>query len=408
MPRKPEPPRLHLRSRPRRGSYWVILDRGRELGTGCSERDSAGAEKALAKYLTQKRITPKVTDDLKSILIADVVNIYLSEKAPKSSDKGAWAAFMAVPIIQWWGAGGKTLAEIRSSTCDQYVAWRTLQNVSDQTARHELSVLRSAILYYHKEYGPLPAVPVVTLPAENQPRQDYWLTRKQVAERINAARRSPLTKHIARILLIGVYSGTRPGAICALSWLPSTGGGWFDLDSETLHRMGRGKKGAKKRYPPVRIHRRLLPHLRRWKRIDTDNLDKNGQKQTPITHVIHFRGQPVKRIHRAWQGVAAAAGHMTVKGRYRNKTRQIDVTDGPHICRHTAATWLMQSGVDLTEAAGYLGMTPQTLWEVYGHHHPDFQANAANASGRRVQVLSKKPVNEERTNQKESQEKTVG
>jgi integrase len=42
----------------------------------------------------------------------------------------------------------------------------------------------------------------------------------------------------------------------------------------------------------------------------------------------------------------------------------------PHTLRHTAATWLMQAGVDMWTAAGYLGMTVKTLERVYGHHHP--------------------------------------
>jgi integrase len=54
-----------------------------------------------------------------------------------------------------------------------------------------------------------------------------------------------------------------------------------------------------------------------------------------------------------------------------------DVT--PHVLRHTCATWLMQRGVPLWEAAGYLNMTPDTLQRVYGHHHPDFLRGAAEA-----------------------------
>ena len=38
----------------------------------------------------------------------------------------------------------------------------------------------------------------------------------------------------------------------------------------------------------------------------------------------------------------------------------------------------MQDGVPHWEAAGYLGMTVETLETVYGHHHPDFQKNADN------------------------------
>jgi hypothetical protein len=43
-----------------------------------------------------------------------------------------------------------------------------------------------------------------------------------------------------------------------------------------------------------------------------------------------------------------------------------------------------EAGVDLWEAAGWLGMTVEQLEANYGHHHPDFQEEAAEAfsSGR--------------------------
>jgi integrase len=55
----------------------------------------------------------------------------------------------------------------------------------------------------------------------------------------------------------------------------------------------------------------------------------------------------------------------------------------PHTLRHTAATWLMQAGVDLWQAAGYLGMSVEVLDRVYGHHHPDHLQQAARAIGYR-------------------------
>jgi hypothetical protein len=51
----------------------------------------------------------------------------------------------------------------------------------------------------------------------------------------------------------------------------------------------------------------------------------------------------------------------------------------PHVLRHTAATWAMQNGADLWETAGFLGMTVEMLEDRYGHHHPDFQREAADA-----------------------------
>lgn len=51
--------------------------------------------------------------------------------------------------------------------------------------------------------------------------------------------------------------------------------------------------------------------------------------------------------------------------------------------RHTAATWLMQAGVAMWEAAGWLGMTVEQLEANYSHHHPDFQEEVAVAFGGR-------------------------
>jgi hypothetical protein len=50
----------------------------------------------------------------------------------------------------------------------------------------------------------------------------------------------------------------------------------------------------------------------------------------------------------------------------------------------------MQAGVDKWEAAGFLGMSVETLDPVYGHHHPDHLRMAARAIGyrRRRQSLA--------------------
>jgi hypothetical protein len=64
----------------------------------------------------------------------------------------------------------------------------------------------------------------------------------------------------------------------------------------------------------------------------------------------------------------------------------LDVTVGnvtPHTLRQTAATWLMQRGAPMWEAAGFLGMSEKILRETYGHHHPDHLRCAADAIGSR-------------------------
>jgi integrase len=178
-----------------------------------------------------------------------------------------------------------------------------------------------------------------------------------------AARMDPLRRHVARFTLIGLYSGTRSQAVLGLKWLPSPTSGWVDLEAGVLHRRGRGERDTKKRRPPARIHRRLLPFLRRWAKADLAN---------GIATVVHFQGVPVKKLKRSWAGVRKAAGLGA------------DVV--PHTLRHTAATWLMQAGVDTFEAAGFLGMSVDTLERVYGHHHPDFQREAAQSSPKKLRI----------------------
>jgi hypothetical protein len=46
----------------------------------------------------------------------------------------------------------------------------------------------------------------------------------------------------------------------------------------------------------------------------------------------------------------------------------------------------MQLGVGEWQASGFLGMNVETLRNVYGHHHPDYLREAADAIG------SHKPV----------------
>jgi integrase len=55
-----------------------------------------------------------------------------------------------------------------------------------------------------------------------------------------------------------------------------------------------------------------------------------------------------------------------------------------HTLRHTAATWMMQSGVEPWMAAGFLGMTVETLLRRYGHHHPNFLKTASAALAARL------------------------
>lgn len=101
MPRVAKAPRLWLRSRSGRASQWVILDRGKEFGTGCGAGDRRGAEETLAAYIRQKYEPQSKGGRLSGILIADVVLCYLREHAPHVA-RPDYLAGTARPVIEWW------------------------------------------------------------------------------------------------------------------------------------------------------------------------------------------------------------------------------------------------------------------------------------------------------------------
>lgn len=191
--RRRKGPRLYLRERVGREPIWVIIDGAREIGTGCRQGEFGQAEEQLQAYLASKYRPEVGPAALDSLLIADVVNVYLTEWAPQVA-RPDFIEVTAGPILDWWG--DRTLAAIKGQSCREYVAWRT-QRVSETTARHDLKTLRAAINYFHREHGPLPSVPAITMPAM-PPSRDRWLTRSEAARMLWAARRDPLKRHVCQ------------------------------------------------------------------------------------------------------------------------------------------------------------------------------------------------------------------
>jgi integrase len=376
MPRRAKGPRLYL---DRGERVFVIRDGARKRRTGCGEGERERAEIALRDYIASK-YQPISDHRPDRVLVADVLTYYSREIAP-AQKSSATTGYAIDHLLGWWQA--RALSDVKRSTCAAYVDHRRQQPipqakteaarkrlVSVETARRELTVLRAAINAYHAEHV-LDAVPIVSLPPAAPPRERF-LTRSEVAKMLRCVRRHPdkaARLALSRFILIGVYTGTRSGAIRDLGWLPSTTGGWVDLEAGVIHRRPVGARETNKRRPPLRTARRLAGHLRRWQAIDARAREKakagSGRRWA---HVVHYAGTPVEKQRRAWDWMRRQAGLGA------------DVV--PHILRHTAVTWAMQRGADLWEAAGYFGMSPEVLWRVYGHHHPDWQSELADQIGR--------------------------
>lgn len=365
MPRRTQHakgPRLWLQpERPRANgsverAVWCILDDGGyKRSTGCGSDDRGAAEEHLAHYIAAKRAATRTRGrGAAEVAIADVILIYATDKAPKTARPKETASRL-MHLLKWWG--DRTLADVTGQTCRDYAAARG----SITSARRELEDLRAAIIHHRKE-GLCREVVEVVVP-DRPPTRERWLTRDEAARllwtawRTREVQKGQLTdrypwRHVARFILVALKTGTRAGAICSAAFQPLDGYGWLDVDGGVFYRRPAGEAETKKRRPPVRVPAGLLAHARRWR-------DRRRQ-----TFVVEWNRRPVQDVDKAFRNVARAAGLP-------------DVT--PHVLRHTASTWLMQSGMDKWEVAGFVGMTPETLERVYAHHHPEFQKQAAHA-----------------------------
>ena len=192
-------------------------------------------------------------------------------------------------------------------------------------------------------------------PRDEAAPRDRWLTRDEVARLLRAAYRNSKSRHLARFILVAVYTGTRSAAILRMRFMAHTAGGWVNTDAGRMYRRGVGTAETKKRQLPIRIPRPLLAHLRRW--------EKDGAR-----FVVEVDGQSVASVKTAWKTALTEAG--------------IDHCNR-HDLRHTVVTWAMQRGIDKWAAAGYFGITLDMLERVYGHHHPDYLRSAVEAMARK-------------------------
>ncbi|MGY4319048.1 tyrosine-type recombinase/integrase [Bradyrhizobium sp. JR3.5] len=386
MPRISKGPRLYKRKAKRKSgrlianAVWTIRDGDCEVATGvlaseAERKPPRAAEDALVTYITSKYRPPRRVRDIEDIDVADVLAIYHAHREAIYIERGSPQSEIT-EFADRIGRlndffGGKMLAEVNAQTCGQYVKARGRPG----GARRDLEDLRAAINHHARE-GLHRRLVRVALPAKG-PGRERWLSRSEAAallwacwryREVQTRHRGPLKnqkietgkrplRHIARFILIGLYTGTRAGAIASASPYRDKGRSYVDLENGIFYRRAQGRRPTKKRQPPAPIPDRLLAHMRRWARTGAI-----------VSHFVEFNGAAVKSVKSGFRSAVGVAKLSTEAGK---------VT--PHTLRHTAATWLMQRGADPWKSAGFLGMSVEVLLDTYGHHHPEFLREAAAA-----------------------------
>ncbi len=270
-------------------------------------------------------------------------------------------------LLRWWDK--RLLTDISPESCRAYVAAH-----SKGGGRRDLEDLRSAINHHAKRKLHTGFVEVV-LPARGKPRTKY-LTRDEVAKLLWVCWRHKRTqrpprgprkgeevqgetfydlRHLARFILMGIYTGSRSSPILKASIKAASGRAYLDLESGLYYRLPDDMiESENKRSPVTRIYPRLLAHLRRWER-----------QKIIAQFVVEWQGRAVGSVKNAWARAVDLAG--------------IQGDPVPHTLRHTAVTWLKQGGASSFVAGDFAGMSEQMVDRVYKHHDPRFQQQAFDA-----------------------------
>lgn len=400
MPRPSKGPRLALQRPKDRKPTWVIRDGQRTLGTGCDERDRGGAERKLAAYIVKKHNPQKAISqsDPNGIKIADALAVEIMRIASSSIPEHRKRELITVcqNMGNWFG--GRTVGDLDGELQQEYAAQRNasvMKKIGDKrivvatdtpapvAAYRDLKILAAAINRHIKhKVGGVQAKFRPVLPAPSKARE-RWLTRDEAAKMIWAAwrarqksngvgHRGQLTaRHVARYILVGIYTGSRNGDICNAAVMPTIGRGYVDLDSGIFKRKPDNKEATSKKQPTIPLPPRLLAHMRRWKRL---GISKHS--------VIEWQGRPVSVVKEAWATTVKAAG-LDTDVKERKVLR--------HTLRHTAITWYLTPdrrtgrAVDIEIVSLYCGVSVATIRKTYRHVMPgtfDTLLGAANTFGR--------------------------
>ena len=305
--------------------------------------------------------------------------------------------------------GGRRIGEYSYKQSLEYVTQRTsqlVQNrrnedgsaryVSKKQATSELSTLRrawnvyevhNALNYHVKLYVPRAETPDFEYLTRDQLARYLWANRGRIwnAEKsrwriardddprlvgpegdrrvLRPARAIAARRSMARLFILGVYTGGRVGSLLKTSYHLRRQA-HVDWQRGVIERKGPSETETLKRRPAVLIIPKVLRFIENWARRDAER---------GITHLIHREnGTPYERSFSPyrWRVLDADAGcgiHVTA-----------------HTLRHTCAMLLKSGGVSLWGAADFLGVTTRVLEERYGTWDIETQREAVRAlsSGR--------------------------
>ena len=304
-------------------SYCVIWHEGSSRVRRSLDTQDRIAAETRAKKLWAERDLPDAGT------VGAVVAAYLAQ-LPEGKDRRrkdeAWLAAKG-----YWGA--LLPSDVDEATSAAYVAWRAR---AVNTCRLELSLVRTALRWALKAEAPKVVVPAIPASSVNH------LSKAQFKRFLEGCR----APHVRLFAILGVTTGGRATALLQTKWDQVD----FDRCQLRLHRNG--EVATSKGRATVALNDRAMEALR------------EAKAGAVSEYVIEYHGGPVLSIKK---GIEAAAARSKVKCH-------------PHMFRHSAAVWMAEDRVPMSEIAAFLGHRDSAVTsKVYARYSPDFLREAARS-----------------------------
>ena len=314
-----------------RGEFALTFDRDGKRHRYTLNTDDAREAERTAPALYAELNRPK------GRTVKDLWSAYCTEKAAK-------------PIATTMKFTGKAIGPhfghrdgeaVTQAECESYTAYRRKQGRSDGAIHTELGHLRTVLVWAQKKRL-IGHAPEITRPQKPSPKNRH-LTKDEARTLIEAAS----LPHIKLAIHLMLATAARVSAILELTWKR------VDLPRRRIHLIDpEAAQGMKGRATPP-INNTLYAAL------------QEAQKGSLSGYVVEWGGEGVKSIKK---GIASAA----------KKAGLADVS--PHVFRHTAAVWMAEAGVPMSEISQYLGHSNQAVtYRVYARYSPEHLRKAADA-----------------------------
>lgn len=326
--------------RQKNSPYWFMsfTANGKQYKRSTGTTDKRLAEAIIGKIKAQI-IEGKwfEVDEAKQHTFGEMMDKFMSEHAPSKEIKTQKSYITSLNNLNKYFKG-MLLSEITPLSISDYYQKRKGDGVTVSSINREFAMLSKAFNLAWKRWEWCKENPCSKIQREPENNQvDRWLTHEE-SERLIPVCSGYLNGDMGDIVIIALHTGIREGEILNLKWTE------------------------------VDIFRKVITIIK------TKNKTPRTIPMNETTYQILLRRSKV----RAMSGYIFTTGNGT-RHMVRNLIREFDkavekaeIKDFTfHCLRHTAATWMIQSGVDIYTVSKILGHKDIKTTMRYAHHYPE-------------------------------------